>query len=197
MKYRCIDRRRVGYPIRMMCRLLSVSPSGYYGWRTRPQSSRGRENRKLTAEIRTIHAESDGTYGSPRMWDELNDRGFGCSLNRVSRLMRLAGICGVPKRKYRRTTDSDHGWDVAANILERDFAAGNPNERWAGDITYIRTGEGWLYLAVVRAIIESCVQDDEMKAAYPGDGCCHQFLKKEIRREEGYRSPAREASRIC
>ena len=149
MKYRCIDRRRVSYAVRMMCRLLNVSSSGYYAWRTRPESVRGRENRKLTVEIRAIHAESDGIYGSPKILDELRDRGYSCGRHRVARLMRLEGLRGIPKRRFRRTTNSDHGNPVAPNVLEQNFTANAQDERWAADITYIRTGEGWLYLAVV------------------------------------------------
>ncbi len=133
----------------MMCRLLRVSPSGYYAWRQRPDSARIQENRKLLAEVGAIHAKSHGTYGSPRVRAELIDKGHQCGRNRIARLMRVEGLQGIPKRRFRRTTTSSHTLPVAPNRLAQDFTAEAPNERWVADITYIPTGEGWLYLAVV------------------------------------------------
>ncbi len=147
MRYTCIDRRRSRYPIRMLCRSLKVSPSGYYAWRVRPESRRSRDDRELTCAIRLMHAESDGTYGSPRMQVELNASGFTCGRAKVARLMHHAGLKGCPKRRFRVTTNS--GLARAENLLEQDFSAATPNQRWASDITYIWTGQGWLYLAVV------------------------------------------------
>ena len=132
-----------------MCRLLRVSASGYYAWRHRPDSNRIQENRRLFAEIGIIHAKSTGTYGSLRVRAELLDRGHHCGRHRVARLMRTAGLHGIPKRRFRRTTTSGHGVPVAPNRLEQDFTATVPNQRWVADITNIRTGEGWLYLAVI------------------------------------------------
>ncbi len=132
-----------------MCRLLRVSPSGYYAWEQRLDSTRVCENRRLLAEIRTIHATSTGTYGSLRVQAELLDNGHACGRHRVARLMRSAGLQGIPKRRFRRTTTSDHKHPVASNCLAQDFTATAPNQRWVADITYLRTGEGWLYLAVV------------------------------------------------
>jgi len=132
-----------------MCRLLRVSASGYYAWRHRPDSTRMRENRKLLGEIGTIHAKSTGTYGSLRVRAELLDKGHDCGRHRVARLMRTAGIQGIPKRRFRRTTKSSPALPVVPNLLAQDFTAAEPNQRWVADITYIRTGEGWLYLAVV------------------------------------------------
>jgi len=132
-----------------MCRVLRVSASGYYAWQKRPESLRGRENRRLLAEIRTIHAKSTGIYGCLRVRAELRDREHHCGRNRVARLMRSAGLHGIPKRPFRRTTTSGHKLPVAPNLLKQDFAATGPNQRWVSDITYLRTGEGWLYLAVV------------------------------------------------
>jgi len=101
------------------------------------------------AEIRTIHATSTGTYGSLRVQAELLDNGHACGRHRVARLMRSAGLQGIPKRRFRRTTTSDHKHPVAPNRLAQDFTATAPNQRWVADITYIGTGEGWLYLAVI------------------------------------------------
>jgi len=133
----------------MMCRVLRVSPSGYYAWRQRPESSRSLNNRGLLTEIRMIHAKSTGTYGSLRVRADLRDRGHSCGRHRIARLMRTVGLQGIPKRRFRRTTTSYHSQPVAPNRLEQDFTAPAPNERWVADITYIPTGEGWLYLAVI------------------------------------------------
>ena len=147
MRYACIHRRRSLYPVRMMCDSLKVSPSGYYDWQARPESPRARYDRQLTETIRQVHAESDGTYGSPRIHAELNATGHPCGRPKVARLMHLAGLKGCPKRRFRVTTKS--GMTRASNLLEQDFSAETTNERWASDITYLWTGQGWLYLAVV------------------------------------------------
>ncbi len=147
MRYACIDRRRNRYSIRMLCRSLQVSPSGYYAWRVRPESQRCGDDRQLTQLIRGVHAESDGTYGSPRIHAELTAEGVACGRAKVARLMHKAGLKGCPKRRFRVTTRS--GLARASNLLEQDFSAATANERWASDITYIWTGQGWLYLAVV------------------------------------------------
>ena len=149
MRYICIDRRRTQYPVRMMCRVLKVSRSGYYAWRVRPESHRAKTDRELTRMIRRIHAESDGVYGSAKICAELNDEGYRCGRHKVARLMRIAGLKGCPKRRYKVTTKCDPSHPVADNLLEQDFTAEGPNQRWASDITYISTNQGWLYLAVV------------------------------------------------
>ncbi len=149
MRYRCIARRRNRYPVRMMCRVLKVSRSGYYDWRGRPESDRSRTDRELTGMIRRIHAESKGTYGSPRVSAELRDEGYRHGHNKVARLMRIAGLRGCPKTRYKVTTQRDPSHPVAANLLKQDFTAKAANQRWASDITYLRTRKGWLHLAVV------------------------------------------------
>jgi putative transposase len=133
----------------MMCRLLKVSSSGYYAWRVRPESERAQTDRELTRVIRRLHADSQGVYGSPKMRDELKDEGYRCGRHKVARLMRLAGLRGCPKRRFKITTECDPSHPVAKNLLRQDFAAEAPNQRWASDITYISTHQGWLYLAVV------------------------------------------------
>lgn len=149
MRYRAI-RDNVGrFDIRLMCRALKVSSAGYYAWCGRPESERARRNRALLVEIRAIHAESRRTYGSPSIWDRLRQRGQGVGRHRVARLMRGAGIRAKTVKKWRATTDSNHKLPVAANTLERQFTVTAPNRVWAGDITYVWTAEGWLYLAVV------------------------------------------------
>ena len=147
MRYQCVHRRRTRYPIRMMCRALKVSASGYYAWRIRPESQRGRYDRELMRVIRRVHAQSDGTYGSPRLHEELLAGGYACGRPKVARLMREAGLKGCPKRRFRVT--SRRGNTTATNLLDQNFSADQANERWASDITFIWTGQGWLYLAVV------------------------------------------------
>ena len=147
MRYRSIRRRRDLYPVRMMCDALKVSSSGYYDWQGRPESRRAAYDRHLTETIRQVHAESDGTYGSPRVHAELNEVGLPCGRPKVARLMHKAGLRGCPKRRFRVTTRS--GMTRAKNLLEQDFSAEMPNQRWASDVTYLWTDQGWLYLAVV------------------------------------------------
>ncbi len=140
-----------------MCRLLQVKVSGFYAWCRRGPSRRSQEDERLKRRISAVHAESDGVYGSPKVRDELLEHGESVGKHRVARLMRELGLKGCPKRRYQVTTDSGHGFKVAPNHLERDFTAAAPNQRWVADITYIRTGEGWLYLAVVLDLFSRAV----------------------------------------
>jgi len=149
MKYACIDRRRDRYPVRLMCRLLKVSASGYYAWRIRPESSRTKSDRALVGEIKRAHQESKGVYGSPRIHAELVANGLRVGRHKVARLMRLARLRGCPKRRFRVTTQANPAHAVAKNLLKQNFTADAPNRRWVADITYIPTNQGWLYLAVV------------------------------------------------
>ena len=149
MRYRAIQEHDRRYPIRLMCRALAVSPAGYYAWRARPESVRGAANRALAAKIRVIHRESRETYGSPSIWDALIKQGHGVGEHRVARLMRQEGIRAKTVKKWRATTQSNHRLPVATNTLNRQFTVTQPNRVWAGDITYVWTTEGWLYLAVV------------------------------------------------
>ena len=149
MKYRAIREHSRRYPIRLMCRALAVSPAGYYAWLDRPESSRSVHNRILLSAIRVIHHESRETYGSPSIWDALIKRGHGVGKHRIARLMRSEGIRAKTVKKWRATTQSNHRLPVAENILNRQFTVEHPNRVWAGDLTYVWTTEGWLYLAVV------------------------------------------------
>ena len=149
MRYQCIDRRRNRYPIRMMCGALKVSRSGYYAWRTRPESHRDNIDRTLTQTIEVIHRESKGVYGAPKIRAELQAQGHHHGRHKIARLMRQAGLRGCPQRRFKVTTQSDPGHSVAKNLLQQDFTAEGPNHRWASDITYINTQQGWLYLAIV------------------------------------------------
>lgn len=149
MRYRFVDQNKHRYPVRVLCRVLQVSHSGYYAWRGRAESERSRTNRRLLVEIRAIHRASRRTYGSIRIKRELLKKGLTCSRNRVARLMRLHGIRAKQARKYKLTTDSNHTRPVAQNVLDRNFRTDHPNRVWVSDISYIRTRQGWLYLAVV------------------------------------------------
>ncbi len=128
---------------------MQVSKCGYYAWLKRPQSKRKQQNKQLVEKIEKIHEESSSSYGSPRIYEELKEQNVACSLNRVARLMRLEGITAKQKRKFVRTTDSNHDLPVKENKLNQEFVAAMPDEKWVTDITYIWTSEGWLYLAVV------------------------------------------------
>ena len=149
MKYRVIKEHDRRYPIRLMCRALAVSPAGYYAWRDRPESQRAAANRTVLATIRVLHQNSRQTYGSPSIWDALRKQGQHIGEHRVARLMRHAGIRAKTVKKWRATTQSQHSLPVAANTLDRAFTVSAPNRVWAGDITYVWTLEGWLYLAVL------------------------------------------------
>jgi len=149
MRYACIESHSGELPIRMMCRLLHVKFGSFYAWRRRGPSHHAVEDERLKRRISAVHAESDGVYGSPKVRDELLDEGERVGRHRIARLMRELALKGYPKKRYKVTTDSDHHFAIAPNHPAQDFTASAPNQRWVADITYIRTGEGWLYLAVV------------------------------------------------
>ena len=150
MKFGFVDEHRAVWPVRVMCKVLGLSTSGYYAWRGRPESSRATANRALLGDIARIHAESSGTYGSPRVHAVLRGHGRRVGRSRIERLMRRAGIRGIAALPRRvRTTDSRHGYPIAPNRLARNFNAARPNQVWLADLTYIPTAEGWLYLAAI------------------------------------------------
>jgi transposase InsO family protein len=128
--------------------VLGVKEQGFYDWQKRPVSERAKRDAELTCEIRVLHADSRRRYGSPRIHKELKERGVACGEKRVARLMRQEGLRAKAARKFRVTTDSSHGRPVAPNLVQRRFRAPSPNQCWVGDITYLWTKEGWLYLAV-------------------------------------------------
>lgn len=135
--------------IRRACKLSGISASNYYASLKRKPSARSCENKRLTGRILEVHKESKQTYGSPRIHADLNETGDKCSVHRVAKLMKNAGIRAKGKKKFKATTDSKHKLPVAANLLKRDFSPLAVNQMWASDITYLWTAEGWLYLAVV------------------------------------------------
>ncbi|MGO4917893.1 IS3 family transposase [Pseudogemmobacter sp. W21_MBD1_M6] len=132
-----------------LCRLMGVSERGLHAWKHRPPSHRQRRDMVLLAHIRDQHRLSLGSYGRPRMTEELNELGIHVGQRRVGRLMRQNGIQVIRSRKFKRTTDSDHAFNIAPNLLQQDFTASGSNQKWAGDITYVWTREGWVYLAVI------------------------------------------------
>jgi transposase InsO family protein len=137
------------FSIAVMCDVFEVSRSGYYAWISKPESERKQANIKLLEQIHVVHRESRGTYGSPRVYRALMKQDISCSENRVARLMKEDGLQAKTKRRFKATTNSKHDLPVAPNLLQRNFTPATPNRVWAGDITYIWTTEGWLYLAVV------------------------------------------------
>jgi putative transposase len=145
-----------GWPVAVVCDVLDVSRSGYYACRDRPASARARRRVRLTVEVKAAHAASRGTYGSPRVHADLAARGVACCENTVAKVMRQAGVRSTVARQFRvRTTDANHPHPVADNLLDRDFAAAAPDRKWAADITYVSTDQGWLYLA---AVIDLCTR---------------------------------------
>ncbi len=149
MKYAWIEAHRGLFAVARMCRQLEVSRTGYCQWRARPESERALSNAALDARVAVLHAESDQSYGRPRIVKGLRDDGMVVGHERVRRSLRRQGLRPVYKRPYRVTTDSQHDKPIAPNVLERRFNGWQPNQAWVGDITYIFTGEGWLYLACV------------------------------------------------
>lgn len=144
-----IEAEKGKFTIAMMCRLLKVSRSGYYAQQVRGPSRRQQEDETLSGMIRHYHQESRGCYGSPRIYKDLKELGFEVGRHRIARLMRNQGITGDLPKRFKRTTDSNHCFPVANNVLDRKFKADAPNKTWVADITYVRTWEGWLYLATI------------------------------------------------
>ena len=147
--YRFVERQRTTYPVTTMCRVLGVSPSGFWAWASRPPSQRARADAELGDRIAAIHRDSRGTYGVPRVHAELRYGGTRCSRKRVARLMRLAGLEGVHRRRAVRTTVRDRAAAPAPDLVNRTFRAPAPDRLWVADITYVPTWAGFLYVAVV------------------------------------------------
>jgi len=144
-----IEAEKASIPVARSCAVFGLSESGFYAWRNRVASQRQKADLIFLAQIRAQFASSQETYGSPRMTAELKEAGLRIGRHRVARLMRENGLKALQKRRYKKTTDSDHGGPVAPNLLDQDFAAAAPNEKWGVDISYVWTAEGWLYLAIV------------------------------------------------
>ena len=149
MNYQFITEAKQAFPVSRLCHLLDVNPSGYHAWSVRLPSQRDKEDQALSVHVRACFSASHRTYGSPRITEELHHQGLSIGRRRVSRLMREAGLSARRRRRVPKTTDSNHDFPIADNLLDRDFTATRPNEKWCSDISYIHTEEGWLYLAVV------------------------------------------------
>jgi putative transposase len=148
MKYEMIDSQMDLYPVSLLCKIFGVSKSGYYNWKVRPKTN-ATEELRIVRLIEKVHQGSRGTYGSPRVFQILKGMGESCSEDKIARLMQKFGIRARTKRKFRHTTDSNHNSPIAENKLNQNFTANSPGEKLVGDITYIATNEGWLYLACV------------------------------------------------
>jgi putative transposase len=149
MRFKLVDAAKKDFPVQRLCKVLEVSPSGYFAWKSRPASLRQREDLVRLAPVRSAFALSNGTYGSPRMTRELQDTGLAGGRRRTARLRRENGLRARQPRRFKRTTDSLHAFPVAPNLLEQHFTTERPDEKWGADLSYIWTREGWLYLAVV------------------------------------------------
>ena len=174
MKFSFIEEHLGEFPVHMACATLAVSRSGYYAWLERPESMRAKRHAELAVKIQAVHEENRRVYGSPRIFEALKAEGEAVCENTVAAVMREHEIRAKTKRKFvPRTTDSNHGQPVAENVLDRRFEAELPNRKWAVDITYIPTDEGWLYLA---AVLDLCSRKivgwsmaDHMRAELAGD----------------------------
>ena len=149
MRFAFIDAQKAHWPVTVQCGVLDVSCSGYYAWKGRPVAPRATEDAELVIEIKAAHKAGRGAYGSPRVHRELRAQGRRIGRKRVERLMRQEGIVARKKRRFRKTTDSNHPHPIAPNVLERHFDVELPNTAWVTDVTYVWTYEGWLYLAVI------------------------------------------------
>lgn len=149
MRFAFIDAEKAHHAVRILCRVLQVSRSGYYAWRGRPPSPRAVSDAQLALEIKVVHQRSRGTYGSPRVHAELRAQARTVGRKRVARLMRCQGLAARRKRRYRATTDSKHPFPIAPNELARGFEVTAPDVAWVTDMTYVWTREGWLYLAAI------------------------------------------------
>ncbi len=198
----------------MLCRVLQVGRGGYYAWLKRPLSERAQANAVLTEQIKTAFEESDQTYGSPRIFEELKAKTIACSQKRVARLMRAAHLKAVLAKRFVVTTDSNHALPVADNLLDRQFEVSQPNCVWTADISYVWTSEGWLYLAVVldlfsrrivgwamgatleRSLVLSAL-DMGLRARHPASGLmCHSDRGSQYASLD-YQKALRDAGIVC
>jgi putative transposase len=149
VRFDAVEAEKANYPVALMCRVLEVSRAGYYASRRRPESKRTKANRQLVAKIHEVYETSRRTYGSPRVYAELREDGHEAGRHRVARLMRREGLVARKKKRFKTTTQSNHSEPIARNVLARNFDVRKPNRAWVGDITYLPTADGWLYLAVL------------------------------------------------
>ena len=183
MKYAWIEDQGDQYPVSQMCRVLRVSRTGYLQWRVREPSARQRSNDKLGAQLRVIHAENGCSYGRVRLWKTLTDQGQRVGQERVRRLMKLNGLRSVYRRPYRVTTQSGHAKPVAENLLDRQFHQCAVDRAWVADITYVSTGEGWLYLAAVLDLASRRIVGWSMSERMPAKLVCDALAMAYFRRK--------------
>jgi len=149
VRFAFIDAEKAHHDVSILCRVLRVQRSGYYAWCSRGESTRAVEDRRLTVEVRAAFEERKRRYGSPRLFRELRSRGVHVGRHRVARLMREQRLCARPRRRFVKTTESNHGLSTPSNVLNRQFVVDEPDRVWAADVTFLPTLEGWFYLAVV------------------------------------------------
>lgn len=170
------------FSVKLMCKVLSVSRSGYYAWIKAGLNSYARANRQLDVNIKAIFSEHKGRYGAPRIAKALKALDVKCSRNRVSSRMRALNLKALAKRKFKVTTDSAHNLPVFKNVLDRDFSAQTINQKWAGDITYVSTKEGWLYLAVIIDLFSRSIIGWSMSSYLKKDLVCNALTMALFRR---------------
>jgi putative transposase len=185
VRYAFIKQHSTGnYPVRFLCKICQVSSSGYYEWLNRKESPRTKENRALTVRVRALFAESDSTYGAIRICRELKKQGVNCSKNRIARIMRHENLVSVHRKKFRPcTTNSKHRLPVAPNVISQDFSASAPNEKWGGDITYIPTAEGFVYLAVILDFFSRKIVGRAIGDSLHATLCCDALKMALLRRQ--------------
>lgn len=197
-RYRAVEELRADYPVVRLCRLVEVSTSGYYGWRSRPPSARELVDRQLLVEIVDIHRSSRHTYGAPRVHGQLARRGHHIGRKRVARLMRREGLVGAHGRKKGRRRKVDVA--PAPDLLQRDFSAARPNQRWVADITEFKTGEGKLYVAAIRDLCHRGIvgwsMDDSHRAELVVDALTMALRRTSIDRQRRADSPLRQGRRV-
>ena len=183
MRFRFVAAERASFPVRRLCRLVGVAASGFYAWLRRGPARREGADRGLRARVGAIFAASRGTYGSPRVHAELRAQGMQVSRRRVARLMREGGLSATIRRRAPRTTDSRHDHAVAPNLLERRFAADRPDAVWLADVSYLPTGEGWLYLAAIKDLATREIIGWSMADHLRADLACDALLMAIRRRQ--------------
>jgi putative transposase len=186
MRYRFIDDHRDHWPILVMCQVLRVSSSGFYGWRARPFSDQAVRRDELAKKVHQIFQDNRRVYGSPRVHEQLLADGDHCSVNTVAKIMREEGLRAKGSKRFKPiTTDSKHDRPVADNLLLRDFTAKGPNQKWVADLTYLPTQAGWSYLAVVLDVFSRMVVGWAMASHMRADLVC-----EALQMAVGERSPA-------
>jgi len=182
VKYAWIQKQSVDYPISVLCHFIGVSRSSYYDWLKSPKTDREKENEYLTEQIKVVFQKGRKKYGTRRIKSKLADQGLRVSRRRIGRLMQKAGLFCQTKKRFKITTDSKHNKPIAPNLLNREFTVSKPDCYYVGDITYIATQEGWLYLAVVIDLFSRQIvgwsMDKRMKAKLVNDALLMAIWKR-------------------